>query len=98
MRTRNQNSSSLSGGPLCHPLIQRSLRMSATMDVFVLGEAAGSPYEFIEPKWPIASRVIPTGVATFGDFDRSPWASSILDGEAEFAAIVAGSDRELLRQ
>jgi hypothetical protein len=72
--------------------------MPPMMDVFVLGEPAGSPYEFAEPKWPIALRVIPTGVATLPEFARSSWAGQIGEGDAEFAAIVAGSDRELLRQ
>jgi hypothetical protein len=68
------------------------------MDVFVLGEAAGSPYEFAEPKWPISLCVIPTGIATLAEFARSPWADRIREGEAEFAAIVADSDRESLGQ
>lgn len=71
--------------------------MPSTMDVFVLGEAAGSPYEFVDPKWPITLRVIPTGVATFPEFARSPWADRITEGESEFAAIVPGSDRDSLR-
>ena len=71
--------------------------MPGTMDVFVLGYAAGSHYEFAEPKWPISLRVIPMGVVTLHEFARSPWADRIMDGEADFAAIVAGSDRESLR-
>lgn len=72
--------------------------MPSTMDVFVLGEAAGSPYEFTDPRLPITLQVIPTGVATYCEFARSPWSSRISDGDGEFAAIVTGSDRESLVQ
>ena len=72
--------------------------MPPTMDVFVLGEAAGSPYEFVEPKWPITMQVIPTGMATCRDLARSPLSSRISDGDGEFVAIVPGSDRESLVQ
>src|SRR5262249_40355195 len=66
-------------------------------DVFVLGEAAGEPYDFDERKWPITPRVIPTGVGTLADFAGLPWADRLIEGQAEFAAIVTASDRESLR-
>jgi len=66
------------------------------MDVFVLGEPAGSGYEVTDPKWPISLQVIPTGVSTVSKFARSPWGNRLVEGEADFAAIVTGSDRETL--
>src|SRR5579863_809630 len=71
--------------------------MPPKMDVFVLGEPAELAYEFAEPKWPMTLCVIPTGVATVSEFARSPWADRILEGDANFAAIVASSDRESLQ-
>jgi hypothetical protein len=67
------------------------------MDVFVLGQTADLPPEFADPDWPICLNPKPAGADTFSDFATSPRASQLGEGEGELVALVAGTDRELLR-
>ena len=75
--------------------------MPATMDVFVLGDAAGPASlleDFVQAEsLRVTLRVIPTGACTAAEFANSSFSLQLSEGETDFAALVVGSDRETLR-
>ena len=71
--------------------------MRPTVDVFILGVAAGPPSVLDEPSWPVSLRLFPTGLPTLPEFAAAPVSSQLAEGESELAALVTGNDRETLR-
>ncbi len=63
--------------------------MKPLVDILVVGDSGGSPYEFIEREWPVSLRVIPTGFGSMTAFVKSADLAHLIEGETELAGIMA---------
>ncbi len=70
--------------------------MRPPVDVFVVGHETSLPPDLADEDWPAWLNIIPTGARTLTDFVKSPAAPQLVDGDSELAALIIGTDRELL--
>ncbi|HLJ11546.1 MAG TPA: hypothetical protein VKU82_10165 [Planctomycetaceae bacterium] len=68
--------------------------MQHAIDVFIISDKPGKPRVESQHQSPAVLEFIPTGIGAPAEFPGTEWASRLIDGDSEFAALVIGQHRD----
>ncbi|MBI3861968.1 MAG: hypothetical protein HY290_08725 [Planctomycetia bacterium] len=78
-------------------LLESTMTIQPSVDVFVLGPPSESSEDMDGVNWPVAPKVIRTGVGKLADFAGTPWAERLAEGEGELVALACDDRIESIR-